>query len=122
MRKGWASAYEKRDSHDHEKRAYPFFTDKRLVFTTIFMPGILIYLMYTLMGSAITSMYSPSEETAEVAVVNLPDSIASIPTGDSMKFVSTDASEIESLKKAIENAERDILVVFPSDFDEQVAA
>lgn len=105
-----------------KKELTRFFTDKRLVFTTILMPGVLIYLMYTFMGSAITSMYSPSEETAEVAVVNLPDSIASVPTGDSMKFVSVDASELESLKKAIENAEKDILVVFPSDFDEQVAA
>lgn len=105
-----------------KKELTRFFTDKRLVFTTILMPGILIYLMYTLMGSAIAGMYSPSEETAEVAVVDLPDSLASIPTGDSMKFVSVDVSEIESLKKAVENAERDILVVFPSDFDEQVAA
>lgn len=105
-----------------KKELTRFFTDKRLVFTTILMPGILIYLMYTFMGTAITSMYGPSEEMTEVAVVNLPDSIASVPTGDSMKFVSVDASEIESLKKAVENAEKDILVVFPSDFDEQVAA
>lgn len=105
-----------------KKELTRFFTDKRLVFTTILMPGILIYLMYTFMGTAITSMYGPSEEMTEVAVVNLPDSIASVPTGDSMKFVSVDASEVETLKKAVENAEKDILVVFPSDFDEQVAA
>lgn len=82
-----------------KKELTRFFTDKRLVFTTILMPGILIYLMYTFMGTAITSMYGPSEEMTEVAVVNLPDSIASVPTGDSMKFVSVDASEVETLKK-----------------------
>ena len=33
-----------------KKELARFFGDRRLVFTTVIMPGLLIYLMYTLMG------------------------------------------------------------------------
>lgn len=105
-----------------KKELTRFFTDKRLVFTTILMPGILIYLMYALMGTAISNMYGPSGETAEISVVGLPDSIAAIPTGDTMKWVSYDASQVEALKSAVESGDEDLLVIFPPDFDEKVAA
>ena len=35
-----------------------FFKARRMVFTTIFMPGILIYVMYTFMGQGMSALYS----------------------------------------------------------------
>ena len=39
-----------------------FFKDKRLCFTTILMPGLLIYIIYSFMGSALTDMYTVDDE------------------------------------------------------------
>ena len=34
-----------------------FFGDKRLVFTTILMPGLMIYILYTLLGQGIMKQF-----------------------------------------------------------------
>ena len=34
-----------------------FFTDRRMVLTTLLMPGIMIYLLYSLMGQGFTSQF-----------------------------------------------------------------
>ena len=39
-----------------------FFGDKRLVFTTILMPGLMIYILYTLLGQGIMKQFAaPSD-------------------------------------------------------------
>ena len=38
-----------------------FFGDKRLVITTIILPGLLIYVLYSFMGTGMNSMFKPSE-------------------------------------------------------------
>ena len=35
-----------------------FFGDKRLVFTTILMPGLMIYILYTLLGQGIMKQFA----------------------------------------------------------------
>lgn len=105
-----------------KKELTRFFTDRRLVLTTIFMPGILIYVMYTLMGTAITSMYTPEENTPQVEVVYLPDSIASLSTEGILSFTPAEPERIDSIREAIKAGETELLVVFPEDFDELVAA
>ena len=45
-----------------------FFRDKRLVLGTLILPGLLIFVLYTLMGSAFNS---PSETVYTAKVVNL---------------------------------------------------
>ena len=68
-----------------KKELTRFFTDRRLIFTTILMPGVLIYLLYSLMGSAIAGMYTPEAgvsvppqaESARDAVRVMPRSSAS---------------------------------------------
>ena len=99
-----------------------FFTDKRMVITTILLPGLMIYLLYTFMGSAITSMVGGGEVIPTVDVVNLPESIAAMPTEETLVFEKREAGEAESLKTAIANGEKTLLVVFPEDFDARVAA
>ena len=39
-----------------------FFGDKRLVFTTILMPGLMIYILYTLLGQGIMKQFAASED------------------------------------------------------------
>lgn len=50
-----------------------FFTDRRLVMTAIILPGLMIYLLYSFMGSAMSDMYSVEDDFAPtVYAVNAP--------------------------------------------------
>ena len=39
-----------------------FFGDKRLVFITILMPGLMIYIFYTLLGQGIMKQFAASKD------------------------------------------------------------
>ncbi|MBQ7922339.1 MAG: ABC transporter permease [Clostridia bacterium] len=45
-----------------KKELRRFFTDTRMVFTVLLLPGFLIYVMYSFMGSAMTGMFTVDEE------------------------------------------------------------
>ena len=54
-----------------------FFGDRQLLFTSVIMPGLLIYIIYTLMGSGMSRMATEgANEAVFVRVENLPESIA----------------------------------------------
>ena len=64
-----------------------FFGDRQLVFTTVIMPGLLIYLIYSLMGVGIRNMETQGEQDlVTVHVENMPESMAALlaPTDSSM--------------------------------------
>ena len=96
-----------------------FFRDKRLVLGTLILPGVLIFLLYTLMGS----VFFDSEETYTVKVVNPSQSFAALFTpaeeGEESPIVleDADASEIDSIKAEIKAGNIDALVVLPENFD-----
>ena len=104
-----------------KKELTRFFTDKRLIFTTIFMPGILIYIMYTFMGTALTNMYSPQEGYNEVLVVSLPGSVADMDEDYSLVFTRVNRDDTEQYKEMIAKGEKNLFVVFPMYFDDLVA-
>ena len=104
-----------------KKELSRFFGDKRMVLSTIVLPGLLIYVMYTFMGSAITNMYVPDDtKKPTVAVINLPDSVRG-DVSSQFDLQSSEGSE-EELKDQISNQKLDLLAVFPDNFDESVAA
>ena len=41
-----------------KKELARFFGDRRMIFSTILLPGLMIYLLYSVMGSAITNKFS----------------------------------------------------------------
>ena len=54
-----------------------FFKDKNLVLTTILLPGVLIYLIYTFMGNGMMKEFMTDEDyVAKAYVQNLPDELA----------------------------------------------
>ena len=53
------------------------FYDRQLLFTTVILPGLIIYFVYSLMGDAANKMaQSDREENVAVQVENLPQSVA----------------------------------------------
>lgn len=97
-----------------------FFRDKRLVLGTLILPGVLIFLLYTLMGS----VFFDSEQTYTVKVVNPSQMFAEMfePSEDGEEspivLENAEASEIDSIKAEIKAGNIDALVVLPENFDE----
>ena len=100
-----------------------FFGDRQLLFTTVIMPGLLIYIIYSLMGSGIQKMVSEgANETVTMQVENLPQSLAPV-------FYSLDSSVVLSEQPItdddiaqLENKDINaVLLRFPADFDQVVA-
>ena len=100
-----------------------FFGDKRLIITSVLMPGILIYVVYSIMGSAMLSQFTTADDYVyEVHTVNLPESLDFLRKEADLQLIETTAEEEEAVKAQIEAQETDILLVFPERFDEEVAA
>lgn len=100
-----------------------FFGDKRVVFTTILMPGLLIYLIYTFMGTGMRKEMSTDEGyVANAYVQNLPEEFAPALSELSAEWNPVSEEELEGAKTAIQEKEADILVIFPEDFIARTAA
>ena len=94
-----------------------FFGDKRMVMTAL-MPGILIYCLYSVMGSGFSEMHETEENyVCEIQVVHMPQVLESIGDIEGVSFNEINAEEIDEVKKAIADDEADLLVIFPEDFD-----
>ena len=98
-----------------------FFGDRQLLFTAVIMPGLLIYIIYSFMGSGIESMVSEgADDVVTVRVENMPQSVA--PLFDSLPSTVTieqpfQQPDIEALEDKSLNT---VLVRFPADFDRQL--
>ena len=100
-----------------------FFTDRRLVMTAIILPGLMIYLLYSFMGSAMSNMYSVEDDFAPTAyVVNAPDSIAALAQEAGIALADVSPEEAGEVRAQIEEKQAGLLAVFPADFDAQVAS
>lgn len=97
-----------------------FFGDRRMIIMLL-LPGILIYVVYSFMGSAMAGMFAPDESYSPWAyAVNMPESIVRIMQSSGISIIHIDDNEIEGIKEKITHKEADLCVVFPPGFDEQV--
>jgi len=111
-----------------KKELKRFFSDKRMAFTTILMPGIMIFVMYTFMGNAISGMVTVDDEYIySVESENLPPSIETMmgEAGLSGGLKAADASEgsREKAKKKIADKDGglDLYIIFPENFESDIA-
>ena len=100
-----------------------FFGDRQLVFTTVIMPGLLIYLIYSLMGVGIRNMETKGEQdVVTVRVENMPQSVAPILSSLDSSIVimqqPVSQADIDALQDKEINA---IAMRFPADFDALMA-
>lgn len=89
------------------------FKDKRLVLSLI-LPGVLIYCIYSLLGSVIGNMVSPDEnQTYKIAVVDLPASFeADFGAVPSVTLEKISKDELESAKRRVTDGEIDAVADF----------
>lgn len=106
-----------------KKELARFFGDKRMAITTILLPGLLIYVVYTFMGGALQNMFTVEEDYAPtIAVVNLPASVEGVAKAASLRLDRVEPARLDRVKQQITDQEQDLCMVFPENFDAAVAA
>ncbi|MBD5150764.1 MAG: ABC transporter permease [Oscillibacter sp.] len=103
-----------------KKELARFFGDKRMV-VSILMPGVLVYILYSFMGGAMGSAFDVDEDYAPtIQAVGLPASMEALlpQTG----FAVMTGVDEEEAKEAVTAQTLDLLLVFPEEFDQSVAA
>ncbi|MBP3740037.1 MAG: ABC transporter permease [Bacteroidales bacterium] len=100
-----------------------FFGDRQLLFTTVIMPGLLIYIIYSLMGSGIQSMVTEgANEVVTMRVENMPASMAPVFSALDSSLVVVEQPVTEADIAMLEDKELNaVLVRFPDRFEEAVA-
>lgn len=98
-----------------------FFGDKRMVFSTLILPALMIYFLYSFMGDGLMDQFSVADDyVSNIYVWNMPQSIEPVFKEMSVK-VMTDKDNLEDMKDAVRSKDADMVAVFPEDFDSVVA-
>ncbi len=94
-----------------------FFGDKRMVFSTVLMPGLLIYVMYTFLGQGMMSQFHTQDSyVAKAYVQNMPEELSPMLHEFSAEWIEIEDDSVENVKAMIRNKEADILLTFPENF------
>lgn len=105
-----------------KKELAKFFGNKRMLFTTAIMPGVVVYVLYTIMGSALNKQNQEEQlNNVNVYAINLSENMKDVFESAEITYRKTNYSMKEQIKKEIENKEPSILIVFPEKFDEMCA-
>lgn len=103
-----------------KKELARFFTDRKLVLSTLVLPGLMIYVMYSFMGSAFSSK-SLEDYRYQVALINTPPSLVTLVEGDNIDDVSSANNDLSSYQVMLEEKKLDAVVVFDEQFESMVA-
>ena len=102
-----------------KKECARFFGDRTMLMTTVIMPGLLIYLIYSFMGN--NFMQPKDEAPAIMYVENLPESVHPVLEALPLEMV-TESFDAEKLRnELVLKDSKYILLVFPEDFDSLTA-
>ena len=100
-----------------------FFRDRRLVIGTLILPAVLIFALYSLMGS----IFYDESDTYSVRVVNPSalfmtsvEQFAQLQGESVFDLTEISAGEAEAAKEDVRAGRCDLLIVFPEGFDEAV--
>lgn len=101
-----------------------FFGDRQLLFTTVIMPGLLIYLVYSLMGVGIRQMATKGQdEMVTLAVEHMPQSLAPVLYSFDSSVVITEQTITDDNIALLEDKDLNtVLLRFPEGFDQLLTA
>ena len=94
-----------------------FFGDKGLVFSTILLPGLMLFVLYTLMGEMMSNQFTSAEGfVAKAYVQNMPAELEAMFDTLPADWQDVDASKVADIQAALVAKEADVLLVFPENF------
>jgi sodium transport system permease protein len=107
-----------------KKEFYRVITDRRLIFTAIILPGLAIYVMYSIMGGAISSEVDDIESHDIILYhENMPEVYGDYLDTLEREFVIRDGSDLsdEDIETMLKNTEMDLFIAFPQNFESDLA-
>lgn len=104
-----------------KKELFRFLTDKKLMLTTVLLPGLMIYGIYSFMGDGMANMLGTDEDYKPVvAVFNLPEDL-----NTRFKILYMEQTDVSNLsldeaKEQTASQTLDLVVYFPEDFSKKI--
>ena len=96
------------------------FTDYRMVMS-IFLPGIMIFIMYTIIGNVTSNMVNVNKDyTYKVVAIDEPVAITTIfetLEGYKIEFIDQGDKDLTDIKNMIKNEEIDLYIKYNGDFN-----
>ena len=105
-----------------KKELRRFFGDKRMVFSTIIMPGLMVFIMYTFMGDAMSKQFSIDDKfSPKVEAVNMPADVTGMAKEMGMKVKDIPSDKLDGSKKKVSDKKLNLCIKFDDDFAAKVA-
>lgn len=99
-----------------KKELKRFFTDYRIL-VSLFLPGILIFVVYSLMGSFMSKAMEPNETEFNIAIVNEPEEFSSFLKVEGWEITLNEKNyEKQEALDSIKNKELDLYIVYEENF------
>ena len=106
-----------------KKELARFFKDGRMCLTTLLLPGLMIYILYSFMGDALGSQLNVADDfQPRIRTVELSDSMKELFAQAGLQPEEIGTEEEADALNAIQQEELDLLIIFPENFDAAVAA
>ena len=98
-----------------------FFKDKRMLITVL-LPGLLIYAVYSLMGNIVNDSIDTDKDVKFTAYVPyMPKEDAKLSAAFALVLDVKDYPSEEDAKKAVEEGNLDLAIIFPANMDDVLA-
>ena len=103
-----------------KKELKRYFTDKRTL-VSLFLPGLLIFMIYSIMGNIITSKLDDSGHLYQVEAINMPASYENMYEGSDMNVkIRKSGKTLDDSIEDLKNGVIDLVIVYPEDFEAKV--
>ena len=106
-----------------KKELRRFFGDRRMVLTML-LPGLLIFVLYSVMGDTLVKgLMTPEDYVYTVTAEHMPASVQAMLDGADLPLTVSAApgGDADAVREAVREGTVDLYVVFPPDFDSAVA-
>lgn len=103
-----------------KKELLRILTDKRLCFTTIIMPGLIIFIMYALVGNVMSNTYSTLQNSEYTVVINnVPNDIKELLLKNKISFKEKNKPQNYYMNK-IRDKNLDLYIYFDKNFEDNI--
>lgn len=103
-----------------KKELLRILTDKRLCFTTIIMPGLMIFIMYALVGNVMSNTYSTLQNSEYTVVINnVPNDIKELLLKNKISFKEKNKPPNYYMNK-IRDKNLDLYIDFDKNFEDNI--
>lgn len=99
-----------------KKELNRFFSDSRMVMTTIILPGLMIFVLYSFMGTALKEQLTSDKFEPKCYFMNLPQEWNEPLTKQGFHIHEMEEDQLSKAKKKVQEQDFELLVVFPEDF------